>query len=135
MSRYYSYSMNSDRTQFAALKVRLSQRDLATTFEAVVLFQPATLGVQQLLREASRILAEAAPDEPFEMSLGQLKVAREAVDTYCSQIAPHRRGRVSSTAEAIAAAMLHPSGAEATRTLHDPGPTRVRFASNSRHES
>jgi len=127
--------MNESHKQWGSLEVRLSQRDLATTFEAVVLFRPATSDVQQSLREASRILAEAAPDEPFEMSLGQLKVAREAVDTYCREIAPHRRGRVSGTAAAIAAAMRHPAGTETTRTLHNPGGTRVRFASNSRHDS
>jgi cytochrome P450 len=117
MSRYYSYSMNSADTHTRDLSVTLSHRDLATTFEAVVLFQPAASDSQQLLREASRILAEAAPGEPFEMSLGQLQAAREAVDAYCRQIAPHRRSRVGSTAEAIDGSMLHPSDRSA-RPLH-----------------
>jgi hypothetical protein len=51
------------------------------------------------------------------MSLGQLQAAREAVDAYCRQIAPHRRSRVGSTAEAIDGSMLHPSDRSA-RPLH-----------------
>ena len=49
------------------MELILCHRDLAITFEALVLFQPASPDTERLLRETSRVLAEASPDKPFEM--------------------------------------------------------------------
>jgi hypothetical protein len=110
-SLYYSYSINNIlRKGTAILELILCHRDLAITFEAVVLCQPASPDAERLLRETSRVLAEASPDKPFEMGREQLQVARDPLETYCQHIPPHRRGKVDSTAETIAGAMFSPSG-------------------------